>query len=265
MRNLNFLLLFLFLVMIKPLVTFAQEKGNNEKEYNTYLHLKNGIKVYVELVDIIDDTVVVELPNGRQIKYLESQIRSLVQPLSEEHEVLLAEARHHWLEKKATPHFFQIRTGLLLTTVLNGYHFGLNYKYRLRGGHFGTAEIDVDVLEGSQYVISQGFTLGYEWVYFTNMASPYVSGRVGWGIGQFLGESIDPWRPISDRSIDGGYRAAIGTGLYFKSKRQTSFNIGVELFVQQMTFTYVSSGPWPGETVIDQLYRRLNLNFGFTF
>lgn len=247
----------------------AQQDGSTDYKYNTYLKLNNGHAFYVELIDLRQDTIEVQLPSGNRILFLESQIRRLDQPLKADQKLKAKMVYDsHVFRDKQHPHFYQVSGGLLFggaaVDFLSGANMGLAYKFSWRTQHFITANLGLDVLNGIFPVVSESLTIGYEWVSFHDRYNPYISGRIGWGLAQYImDEEVFWWGVPPERTIESGYRAAVGTGLYFTGKKNAALNLGVELIIQQLTFNEEQNGVMSRQ--VNSLYRRIQFNIGYTF
>ncbi len=248
----------------------AQESpGASNYNYDTYFRLMSNASFYAELIDIRGDTVEIELQSGNRIKFLQSQFKQIeaAKPESLQSGKSESEEKSHLFRDKKRPHFYHLSSGLIFggssSVILSGANMSFEYKYRWRPEHFLVGQVGADVFDGMFPTLSESLTLGYDWIKYTNRVNPFLSGRLGWGIGQYLSQEEVFWGNPPERSINGGYRARIGTGVIFTGNQHSAFTLGIDFIVQQ--FTHHEIHPDILTREIDILHRRIQFNIGYTF
>jgi len=237
--------------------------------YDTYFRMMSNASFYAELIDLRGDTVEIELPNGNRVKFLQNQFRKIEAPKPESLQSGTGgnEEKSHLFRDKERPHFYHISGGIIFggnsSVILSGANMSFAYKYRWRPEHFLVGQIGTDVFDGLFPTLSQSLTLGYDWVKYTHRVNPFLSGRLGWGIGLYLQEEEVFWGNPPERSIEGGYRASIGTGVVFTGGEHSAFTLGVNFIVQQLTHHEIQPDIITRE--IEVLHRRIQFNIGYIF
>jgi len=265
-RNLAFVSIFCAI----GAAVWAQEKPTgSEYKYNTYFKLKSNMSFQGELIDMRNDTLEIELASGNRVKLLSHQIQKMEVPdPSGTHKQIAEPERFHLFQDKNSPHFFHISSGLIFggssDVILSGANMSTSYKNQWRPGHFLVGQVGVDIFDGLFPVLSESLTVGYEWMKFTNRANPFISGKLGWGIAQYLDEDEPtPWWTPPERSIESGYRAMLGMGVALTGKRNSAFSMSVDFIVQQLTYREVF--PEVQTRVLDYTHRRIQFNLAYTF
>jgi|GEM_PF-1229260 len=269
MKKIQRIITALLCMLILSPVWGQEEPTPSQFEYGTYFRMNSNMSFYGELIDMRGDTLEIELASGNRIKLLSHQIRKMeaYDPSSRER-TGEPEVRHHLFRDKATPHFFHISSGLIFggssDVILSGANMSTSYKNQWRPGHFLVGQVGVDIFDGLFPVLSESLTVGYEWMKFTNRANPFISGKLGWGIAQYLDEDEPtPWWTPPERSIESGYRAMLGMGVALTGKRNSAFSMSVDFIVQQLTYREVF--PEVQTRVLDYTHRRIQFNLAYTF
>lgn len=253
--------------LIQPMLLFSQ-KGSNSEDFNYQTHVKltSDAQFFAELIDIRGDTIELELKSGRRITLPENRIREMEDRSSESSRLILTEKGHLFRDKEK-PHFYNISSGIIFggasSVILSGANMSFEYKYRWRPEHFIVGQLGADIFDGINPVLSESLTVGYDWIKYTDRVNPFFSGRIGWGIAQYLEDDETVWGQSPQRSIQSGYRARLGTGVLFTGNKNSAFSLGVDLILQQLNYQIV----WPDVSSrnLDVVHRRIQFNIGYTF
>lgn len=266
MKKYIVLLGFLFCFLPSSLLYSQKSSDTGGYSYETHVKLTSNAQFFAELIHIRGDTIEFELKSGRRIKLPENRIREMKDgKLDAIHPII--SKKGHLFRDKDKPHFYHLSSGLIFggasSVILSGANMSFEYKYRWRPEHFIVGQIGADIFDGVNPVLSESLTLGYDWVKYTDRVNPFLSGRIGWGIAQYLEGDEVPWGQAPQRSIQSGYRARLGTGVIFTGKKNSAFSLGVDLIFQQLNYRMV----WPEISTrnLDVLHRRIQFNIGYTF
>lgn len=245
---------FLLAQFASPFTGFSQEK-NSLFHYKDKIILKTNQVLFGQLVFYDQDSLIIELKSGNNVKFLSEQIKSVVQYSTKYKSKL---PKLSVMKNPDKSHIFALSTSVGLGSFRSDYGFGQEisavYKYNTHKKHVLMGGVGLDAYSVEESLAYFPIMTGYEYHFPVKMEnSLYCSLLTGYSL---------PFNPLYSgvMVLEGGWMLNPGIGILFASGGRMGFFMEVGAKFQQASYS-----TWRSEEVINSVLQRFIMRFGMIF
>lgn len=222
-------ILFAFIVFVLcflPAKVIAQDNKANF-HYNDRIILKTNQIIFGQLIDYSQDSIILLMKSGSQLKLLSSQIKKVSQYLPEK-------AKHHAHSK----HYLAIGAGLMFgnqksdLSPSNGYETSVVYKNFNKSGHVFLAGIGYETYNIDIPIVHLPLIAGYEYhIPFSTNNNFFFGFRTGYSF-------VISDEPSDNTPYEAGWFLNPTIGLLFNVSSKVGFFVETGLKLQQANHSF---------------------------
>ncbi len=250
-------------IFILILITFSFVQLNAQKEYyNDIVYLKNGSKIYGQILDYkIGDKVEVKLSSGQILTFKDDVVKK-IEVYSPE-DITKQKINVYKFKNNVFYNNFGIKiisgANSVNTKTVVGNGVGIEYSLGYRYKHYFSSGLGV-ALESYNYGLGELFIpLYFDFIGFYKKSeiSPFFKFQVGYS---FV-------KTNKDNVIDseGGMMYNPAFGIKYSGKGDLNYMVDINFKYQKASFVYTSNG-WREQIIYrDVIFRRISFRFSILF